>query len=199
MSECRLITLICAQTFNHGVEGSSPSALTKEINNLTGFAAGSKMPRVGTVLANRLPRAGKWKQGATAMPIDDPATWSQGALAFKTIFDGLRSAISMVREARGKSGDADHGKEETKLIEAALEKASTATAVAEAEVAKALGFELCKCQFPPIPMLTVGRIDIPDLKMRGPVYECPKCGYNSAGPWGYNRIAPPRATEPAPS
>src|SRR6266478_10090845 len=26
----------CAMTFNHGVEGSSPSALTKEINNLAG-------------------------------------------------------------------------------------------------------------------------------------------------------------------
>jgi hypothetical protein len=132
------------------------------------------------------------------MPIDDPATWSQGALAFKTIFDGLRSAISMVREARGKSGDADHGKEETKLIEAALEKASIATAVAEAEVAKGLGFELCKCQFPPIPMLTVGHIDNPDAKMRGAVYECPKCGFNSAGPWSYSRIAPPRTAVQGP-
>jgi hypothetical protein len=87
------------------------------------------------------------------MPIDDPATWSQGALAFKSIFDGLRSAISMVREARG-SRDTDQGKAETKLIAAALEKPSTATVIAEAEVAKALGYELCKCQFPPIPILT---------------------------------------------
>jgi hypothetical protein len=132
------------------------------------------------------------------MPIDDPATWSQGALAFKSIFDGLRSAISMVREARG-SHDANHGKEETKLIDAALDKASVATAIAEAEVAKALGFELCKCQFPPIPMLTVGHIDNPNAKKNGPVYECPKCGYNSAGPWIYNRIAPPRPTAPTPS
>jgi hypothetical protein len=116
------------------------------------------------------------------MPIDDPATWSQGALAFKSIFDGLRSAISMVREARG-SRDSDQGKEETKLIDAALEKASAATAIAEAEVAKALGYELCKCQFPPIPMLTVGRIDIPNLKMLGPVYECPKC-HDSGKPAG---------------
>ena len=137
------------------------------------------------------------------MPIDDPATWSQGALAFKSIFDGLRSAISMVREARGSRDNTGRGEEETKLIDAALEKASAATAIAEAEVAKALGYELCKCQFPPIPMLTVGRIDVPNLnphlKMLGPVYECPKCGYNSAGPWSYNRIAPPRATAPAPS
>jgi hypothetical protein len=123
------------------------------------------------------------------MPLDDPNTWSQGALAFKSIFDGLRSAISMVREARGSSGD---GKEESKLIEAALDKASIATAVAEAEVAKALGFELCKCQFPPTPMLTVGSIDQPGVKKSGAVFECPKCGFNTAGPWAYDRIAPER-------
>jgi hypothetical protein len=29
MSECGLITLAGVQTFNHGVEGSSPSALTR--------------------------------------------------------------------------------------------------------------------------------------------------------------------------
>jgi hypothetical protein len=69
------------------------------------------------------------------MPLDDPNTWSQGALAFKSIFDGLRSAISMLRELRG---DQDQGKEESKLIDAALDKASVATAIAEAEVAKAL-------------------------------------------------------------
>jgi hypothetical protein len=137
-------------------------------------------------------------KGAIAMPIDDPATWSQGALAFKSIFDGLRSAISMVREAKG-SRDSDQGKEETKLIDAALEKASVATAIAEAEVAKALGFELCKCQFPPIPMLTVGHIDSNQSGMHGPVYECPKCGYNSARMWAYTRTAPPRTKEPAPS
>jgi hypothetical protein len=98
----------------------------------------------------------------------------------------------------GLSRDTDHGKEETKLIEAALETASAATAIAEAEIAKALGFELCKCQFPPIPMLTVGHVDNPHANMRGPVYECPMCGYNSAGPC-YDRIAPRRATKAAAS
>jgi hypothetical protein len=174
-------------TFNHGVEGSSPSALTNKIRHNLHFC---------------FPATADWevvgKRGGMLMPIDDTATWSQGALAFKSIFDGLRSAISMVREAKG-SRDADQGKEETKLIEAALEKASAATAIAEAEVAKALGFELCKCQFPPIPMLTVGHIDNPNAKMVGPVYECPKCGYNSARVWSYTRTAPPRAKEAAAS
>jgi hypothetical protein len=174
-------------TFNHGVEGSSTSALTN---------------KTGSFLNFNFPDWSSWeahgKREVFLMPIDDPATWSQGALAFKSIFDGLRSAISLVREARG-SRDSDQGKEETKLIVAALEKASTATAIAEAEVAKALGFELCKCQFPPIPMLTVGHIDNPNAKMVGPIYECPKCGYNSARVWSYTRTSPPRAKEAASS
>jgi hypothetical protein len=128
------------------------------------------------------------------MPLDDPATWSQGALAFKSIFDGLRSAISMVREARGGQGD---GKE-TILIEAALEKANAATAIAEAEVAKALGFELCKCQFPPTPMLTVGSRTPhgPDRQKVVPVYECPKCGFNTAGGWSYKRTGDSKEAPP---
>ena len=122
------------------------------------------------------------------MPLDDPGTWSQGALAFKSIFDGLRSAISMLRELRG--GEI-HGNEESKLIDAALDKASAATAIAEAEVAKALGFELCKCQFPPAPMLTVGYFDRPVGKREAgdAVFECPRCAINTAGPWSYIRTA----------
>ncbi|MEY9184981.1 hypothetical protein [Bradyrhizobium sp. USDA 313] len=126
------------------------------------------------------------------MPIDDPNTWSQGAMAFKSIFEGLRSAISMLREIRGASAG-DGKNEESQLIEAALDKASKATAIAEAEVAKALGYELCKCEFPPTPMLTVGSIDNLAAKLRGPVFECPRCGFNTAGMWSYNRIAPPRS------
>ena len=125
------------------------------------------------------------------MPLDDPNTWSQGALAFKSIFDGLRSAISMLREVRGGQ---KHGNKESKLIEAALDKASTSTAIAEAEVGKALGFELCKCQFPPTPMLTVGMLSgRPEV---GPVFECPKCGFNTAHPFGYERLAPERENPP---
>jgi hypothetical protein len=35
MSECRLILLTGRQPFNHGVEGSSPSALTKKFKRLS--------------------------------------------------------------------------------------------------------------------------------------------------------------------
>lgn len=45
------------------------------------------------------------EMGESIIPIDDPNTWSQGAAAFKGIFDRLRSAIGMLRDLRG-SGDA---------------------------------------------------------------------------------------------
>jgi hypothetical protein len=44
-------------TFNHGVEGSSPSALTNEIRHNLHFACFSKTARVCTVSANALRRA----------------------------------------------------------------------------------------------------------------------------------------------
>jgi hypothetical protein len=37
MSECGLLLLTCRQPFNHGVEGSSPSALTMKIRHYLYF------------------------------------------------------------------------------------------------------------------------------------------------------------------
>ena len=45
-------------TFNHGVEGSSPSALTNRIKHLGTSRDFRKSASVGTVLANRLRNAG---------------------------------------------------------------------------------------------------------------------------------------------
>lgn len=121
---------------------------------------------------------------------EDPSAWAQGAAAFKGIFDGLRSAIGLVRDVSGTSGTSP---EQKRLVDAALDNASAATKIAEAELAKAFGYELCKCEFPPIPMLTVGYHNERGGNRKGPVFECPKCGYNTAGPWMYERIAPERS------
>jgi len=42
-------------------------------------------------------------------------------------------------------------------------------------------------------MLTVGYFTRPAAGKNetDPVYECPKCGYNTAGPFDYERIAKP--------
>jgi hypothetical protein len=39
------------------------------------------------------------------MSFDDPNTWLQGANAFKAIFEGLRTAIGLVRDASSSGGD----------------------------------------------------------------------------------------------
>jgi hypothetical protein len=121
------------------------------------------------------------------MPIDDPNSWAHGATAFRQIFDGLRSAIGLVRDIRASGATAPA---EQKLVDEALSKAEVAANIAEAEIAKALGFELCKCRFPPVAMLTVGHHLAFGGQKSGPVFECPRCGFNTAAPFNYTRIAP---------
>lgn len=125
------------------------------------------------------------------MPLDDPSTWAQGASALKGMIEGFRSAVGLVKEIRDQLGGVADPTQR-KALDEALESAERGALIAEAEIAKALGYELCRCEFPPTPMRTVGNIDIPAVKMRGQVYECPKCGFNTAGPYVYQRIAPPR-------
>jgi len=130
------------------------------------------------------PRDSEWSPNARSNHV------VSGISAVKTTFDALRSAIGLVKDTK----DLLPKSNTTASITAALATAESSSRIAEAEVAKALGYELCKCQFPPTPMLTVGSIDNPAAKMRGPVFECPRCGFNTDGPWSYPRIAPPRAT-----
>jgi hypothetical protein len=122
----------------------------------------------------------------------DPLTVAAGISAVKTTFDLFRSAIGLVKDAKGLLPKEDKS---VATITAALEAAESSSRIAEAEVAKALGYELCKCQFPPTPMLTVGMME--GRPKTGPVYECPKCGFNTAHPFNYERIAPERVPSPA--
>ena len=126
------------------------------------------------------------------MPIDDPKTWLEGATAIKVAFDSIRSAIDTLKIVRGLGGGSEDQK---KVIDAALTTATSNTAIAEAALGQVFGYELCKCEFPPTPMRTVGYASFKldnGMKPGDPVYECPKCGYNNAGPFNYERLAPPR-------
>jgi hypothetical protein len=118
----------------------------------------------------------------------DPLTITSAIGALKPTFDALRSAMGLLKDAKDllPSGD-----QREKAISQALVTAESNSKIAEAEIAKALGYELCKCAFPPTIMLTVGNHNGRSGHV-GPVYECPKCGYNTAGPWMYNRITPER-------
>ena len=110
----------------------------------------------------------------------DPVTLVTSLSAIKTTFDALRSAIGLVKETKELLPKG----ETTATITAALATAESSSRIAEAEVAKALGYELCKCQFPPTPMLTVGYHDhrvtapalrflnVPNAASTAPVRSC---------------------------
>jgi hypothetical protein len=118
----------------------------------------------------------------------DPVTIASGIAAAKTAFDALRTAIGLVKDTKELLPQGP----KTEVISAALATAVSSSQFAEAEIAKALGYELCKCNYPPTIMLTVGELDGRSKLGLGPVYECPRCGYNTAGPFMYKRIAPER-------
>ena len=104
----------------------------------------------------------------------------------------LKAAIDLCRTAKAAFFDALNHLPEGKDKEAAaqsLEEAEKATQLAEASIAQAFGYELCKCEFPPTPMLRIGYRD--DLSGKEDnvlyVYECPKCKQNSARMWAFER------------
>ena len=66
------------------------------------------------------------------MPLDDPSTWVTGWTAAKTAFESVRSAISMVKEAKSLGGGTE---QQQKAIDSALTIASSNTAIAEAQLA----------------------------------------------------------------
>jgi hypothetical protein len=125
------------------------------------------------------------------MPIDDPSSWAQGASAVKTMFDSVRSAIGVLKDVRSLGGGSE---QQQKTIDTALATGTSTAAIAEAELAKAFGFELCKCTFLPTAMLTVGffATNAGRHKVSDPVFECRKCGYTNAGPFGFTRTTPDR-------
>ena len=117
----------------------------------------------------------------------DPVTIIGGISAVKATFDALRTAIGLVNDAKGLLP-----KERADVVSAALATAESSSLIAEAEVAKALGYELCKCRFTPTIMLTVVLHNGRTKYVVGPVYECPRCWLNTAGPYMYDRISPER-------
>ena len=70
------------------------------------------------------------------MPIDRPNTWLQGATALKTGFDAVCSAVGLAHDAEKALGG---GKVHKKVINQPLDHAVSTAAIAETEIAKAIG------------------------------------------------------------
>lgn len=77
----------------------------------------------------------------------------------------LTSALSLVREAKELLPDND----KKKSMEDKLDAAEKATKTAEAQIAQSLGYQLCKCTFPPQIMLSAG------YRENREEFRCPAC------------------------
>jgi hypothetical protein len=113
----------------------------------------------------------------------------------KTILDTVRSALGLAREVVSSNPPKPGEEVKTAAAVIALDAAERQVALAEAQIAQLLGYQLCRCQFPPTPMLDVGELHVEGLKgSSGRVHECPKCGQNDAAQRGGRlvRTAPSR-------
>ena len=105
----------------------------------------------------------------------DIPTIVAGAGALKTGFDTVRSVLGLVKDVQGILPPG----EKKDVIGHSLAQAEREIQLAEAQIAKALGYRLCRCVFPPIPMLLAGyRLDFQNIHFY--VYECPVCKTNTA-------------------
>ena len=104
----------------------------------------------------------------------------------KSLLDTWRSALGFMKDARELIPESAEKDSATQ----ALENAEKAAVIAEAEIAQALGYELCRCEFPPTPMLRVGFMSPFGDRKAVPISECPKCKQNNAGPWAWDRRVP---------
>lgn len=105
-------------------------------------------------------------------------------MQLKAGIDMLRNAVGLVKDVR----DALPSGEKRDAITSAIDQSAKQLLIAEAQIASGLGYQLCRCEFPPTIMLTAGHLSGRGNPPRtGPVYECPKCGSNTAAPFTFER------------
>jgi hypothetical protein len=111
----------------------------------------------------------------------------EAGTALKTMFDAVRSAIGIAKDARAiKQTSPD----DQQAFDNAIDRAEQAASLAQAQVAQLLGYQLCRCTFPPAVMLTVGTFNgraahIP----KGAVHQCPSCGLTDNQGWSWTPTA----------
>lgn len=86
--------------------------------------------------------------------------------ALRTAFQLFKDAVGWAKSAKDKLPDDD----QKTSVEEDLEQAEKIGQLAEAQIAKALGYRLCQCTFPPQIMLRIGYDEHQQEQFR-----CPKC------------------------
>jgi hypothetical protein len=108
---------------------------------------------------------------------------TEGIALFKSGMEGIRSAFGIWKDIRAAMPEGSQRDEVTR----ALEQSEQQFRIAEAQIAKGLGYTLCECAFPPTPMLTVGWIN--GRVVSSAVHRCPRCGITDNRGLGWSPTA----------
>lgn len=110
--------------------------------------------------------------------------------ALNTGIQYLRNALGLLKDSKELMTDPTR----REAVESALEKAENQTRIAEAQIAKTLGYMLCRCDFPPVICLQTGFVKHrAQLMMQT---KCPKCGQLYPDPKLDVRIEPRAEFDP---
>jgi hypothetical protein len=111
----------------------------------------------------------------------DVAALAAGLQAAKTGFDVLRTALGLLKDVQ----DVMPAGEKKDAVATSLNEAEKHIQIATAQIAQGFGYPLCRCNFPPTPMLEVGEyfigaplpasspIQLPSKRVV--VHQCPRC------------------------
>lgn len=115
--------------------------------------------------------------------MDEATALLKGLGAAKLGFDTIRSVLGVIKDTQAVMPE-----DKKAFVAEAIEQSSRQFGIAEVEIAKGLGYELCRCEFPPTIMLTAGYFSGRGAPPKtGPVFECPKCGYDTSAPFTFTR------------
>jgi hypothetical protein len=101
-------------------------------------------------------------------------------VGIKAGFDAAKSAIDAIKSLR----DLYRTKPDAQTdIDAKIALAERELALGEAQLAQALGYQLCKRHFPPVPMLK----DRVHSRYVEDIHKCPECGSEEPSPEYFNQ------------
>ena len=109
------------------------------------------------------------------VPLGGPQGEREAVMDVGSAIESIKNALSLFVTAIQLAREAKKGLPEgpeKKAVEQSLEAAERSSKLAEAQIADALGYLLCKCTFPPQVMLKTGY-----SREHGEHYQCPACGH----------------------
>ena len=123
----------------------------------------------------------------------DTTSIADGVAALKTGLDMARGALRLVKDVQ----EILPAGEQKEAIGQSLANAERQMKIAGAQIAVALGFRLCQCEFPPTPMVLAG-VWVTAWGDPVNVRECPVCKSNDADRYAWERTVGLNAGEQIP-